>query len=166
MDHFQIKILDCLCSTLYWWNSNISQTDSIRHRALQYLCLSTSSIRCINTWDVEMCQFYCRQWWECQDRGDCKSQRQHDKTNAGAYLPIQVLIDLGLSMAILHFYVTNNGVPLSRFGKMDSLTSLNSLKYIHHPQKQPTSTWDTTKLKQQNSSSPFFRERWLKITTC
>lgn len=50
------------------------------------------------------------------------------------------LIQVGLSMANVHFSVSISGVPLSGFGEMDSLTSLNSPKYIHHTQKQPTGT--------------------------
>lgn len=34
-------------------------------------------------------------------------------------------------MANVHLYVTISGVPLSGFGEMDSLASLNSPKYFH-----------------------------------
>lgn len=45
---------------------------------------------------------------------------------------IQVLIDLGLSMANVYFCVAISDVPLSGFGEMDPLMSLNS------PNKQST----------------------------
>lgn len=64
-------------------------------------------------------------------------------------------------MANVHFYVTISGVPLSGFGEMDLLRPLNSPKYIHHPQKHPTITWETSKLKQHNSPSPSLTEMWL-----